>query len=255
MNSHDELTALAAGYVLEALDPEDRGAFEEHLATCGDCAQQVAEMRTIVHLLPFAVEERSPSPELKERILATFRAEAVATHRARDEKKPFFSRLQLLLTPRLGVALTIVLLAFTVAGLAVWNTRLQNNVQRRETNVTKTYQAINILGQAEKRWLFNGKEEAPNATGTLAHSKKQSAWCLVLWNLPPEDGKFFQVWTFSNGYIRKIGTLWPMATGKWIIIPNGIEELNSVVVTMESTKDTSLPGDKEMVRVNLKSRE
>ena len=255
MNNHDELTALAAGYVLEALDPEDRGAFEQHLATCDDCAQQVAEMRAIVHLLPFAVEERNPSPELKERILTTFRAGAVATHSAKDEKRPFFGRLQQLFTPRVGVALTIVLLAFTVAGLAVWNTRLQNSVQRRETSVTKTFQAINILGQAEKRWLFNGKEEAPNATGTLAHSSEQSAWCLVLWNLPPEDGNYFRVWTFSNGYIRNIGTLWPMASGKWIIIPNGIEELNSVVVTMESTEGTSLPGDKEMVRVNLNSRE
>ncbi len=68
--NHEQLAHLDAAYVLGALDPEDRRAFEEHLASCGACAHAVREIEPMPQLLSrvdeaaFApAEEGTPVPE------------------------------------------------------------------------------------------------------------------------------------------------------------------------------------------------
>src|SRR6185295_16006017 len=56
----DRFTHDAGPYVLGALPPEDRRAFEEHLATCGHCRSEVQEFAGLPGLLSRAgVERRS----------------------------------------------------------------------------------------------------------------------------------------------------------------------------------------------------
>ena len=40
--SHDELSGMAAGYALSALDPDELNIFEAHLASCPECRANVA---------------------------------------------------------------------------------------------------------------------------------------------------------------------------------------------------------------------
>ena len=49
--NHDELAHLDAAYVLGALDPEDRLAFEEHLRTCRSCTDSVRRLEELPGLL------------------------------------------------------------------------------------------------------------------------------------------------------------------------------------------------------------
>jgi predicted anti-sigma-YlaC factor YlaD len=81
-------TALGA-YVLGALDPDERRAFEEHLDRCALCAAELAEFAEIPALLdrlrpedldPVAV---TPSPELFERVSAAARGSAAPASRSR----------------------------------------------------------------------------------------------------------------------------------------------------------------------------
>jgi hypothetical protein len=46
---------LATPYVLDALAPEERDAYEEHLAGCAICQQRVQELETVAGLLPDAL--------------------------------------------------------------------------------------------------------------------------------------------------------------------------------------------------------
>ena len=39
--SHDELSGMAAGYALSALDPEDLEIFGDHLVSCRECQASV----------------------------------------------------------------------------------------------------------------------------------------------------------------------------------------------------------------------
>src|SRR5437868_1460970 len=67
--THDELKELAAAYVLDALDRDERRAFEIHLAGCAECAGDVRSLRRVTDGLAWAAPLRTPSPEVRDRVL------------------------------------------------------------------------------------------------------------------------------------------------------------------------------------------
>lgn len=76
--SHDDpFVTFDAAYVLGALAPEDRVAFEEHLGNCAECARSVRELAGLPGLLaqvssPGLPQPQAP-PELLPGLLATVR--------------------------------------------------------------------------------------------------------------------------------------------------------------------------------------
>jgi anti-sigma-K factor RskA len=69
--SDDRMHDLAGAYVLGALDPEERGAFERHLADCAACANEVRGLRPVVDGLGQAVPLVDPPPALRDRVLSS----------------------------------------------------------------------------------------------------------------------------------------------------------------------------------------
>lgn len=65
----DDLHHLAAAYALDALEPDERARFEAHLASCTDCAQDVADFHATAGDLA-ASASTEPPPALRERVLA-----------------------------------------------------------------------------------------------------------------------------------------------------------------------------------------
>jgi anti-sigma-K factor RskA len=72
---HGEWDALAVGWAMSALDPEDEAIFLPHLATCRRCADTVAETTRTVGDMAWTVPEEAPSPELRDRLMSAVRAE------------------------------------------------------------------------------------------------------------------------------------------------------------------------------------
>lgn len=64
-----ELHSLSGAYALDALDGDERAAFEEHLHECASCRAEVASFAEVTPLLA-APEETPPPAGLRERILA-----------------------------------------------------------------------------------------------------------------------------------------------------------------------------------------
>ena len=73
----------AAAYVLGALN--DGEAYREHLAGCASCQAEVAKLQPVADTLPAAVPPALAPAALRERILATVRAEAELLHAAGNE--------------------------------------------------------------------------------------------------------------------------------------------------------------------------
>jgi anti-sigma-K factor RskA len=71
----DDLHSLAAPYALDALDDEEHADFEQHLATCEHCREEVAGLREAAANLAYGAEGPEPPPELRQRILAQARDE------------------------------------------------------------------------------------------------------------------------------------------------------------------------------------
>jgi anti-sigma-K factor RskA len=66
---------LTAAYALGALDATESRQYEDHLATCEVCREQLAELGEAASALAFAVESPAPPEALRSQILASARAE------------------------------------------------------------------------------------------------------------------------------------------------------------------------------------
>src|SRR3954469_12042932 len=120
MPEETDLHELVAAYALNALDEEDRAAFEEHLAGCEQCTVALADLRDTAAALAFVPETVAPPAALRSRILETARAErpnVVPLHRAARR------------TWGLG-AVAAVAVAAAVA-LAIWNVSLHDSLDRQ----------------------------------------------------------------------------------------------------------------------------
>ncbi len=60
---------MAAPFALDALSPEDRRAFEAHLAECAICKQEVRAHREITGLIAHATKPATPPADLRRRVL------------------------------------------------------------------------------------------------------------------------------------------------------------------------------------------
>jgi anti-sigma-K factor RskA len=92
--THDEWRAMAAAYAIDALDVDERAAFERHLATCAECRALVASYAPVVEGLGRAAETDSAAlpPNLRARTLARATAQpqvrAIAPSRAPVPRTP-----------------------------------------------------------------------------------------------------------------------------------------------------------------------
>ncbi|HEU5428137.1 MAG TPA: anti-sigma factor [Actinocrinis sp.] len=85
MNAMPDVHTLTAAYVCDALDPAEREAFEEHLAQCASCRQEVAELREVTSVLAKAVALEAPA-----RLKAAVDARVAVTRQLPPEVGPEF---------------------------------------------------------------------------------------------------------------------------------------------------------------------
>jgi anti-sigma-K factor RskA len=120
---HDLRDDLAA-YALGALGADDAVVLERHLEGCESCNARLRWLSPAVDLLPATVQQRTPPPSLRENLMTTVRAEAVAgdaaAEPARDPASPRESWWAgfrgLMLRPATGMAVLILLVVGVGAG-------------------------------------------------------------------------------------------------------------------------------------------
>jgi anti-sigma-K factor RskA len=73
--TNDDLHDLTASYALDALDEDERRAYEDHLRDCEECRAELGSMSDTVGALAYATEGPVPPAELRSRIVEAARAE------------------------------------------------------------------------------------------------------------------------------------------------------------------------------------
>ena len=152
---HSDMKGDAGAYVLGSLDSDERAAFEAHMAGCEDCAAEVRALRRVTAALAHTVPQRTPRPELRQRVLGSL---------TRASTPPLGSRrLDGLGTGWLALAATLVL----TVGVAVYATRLQTRVADLEARLE---QAL-VQASAADRAVADARQvgaELQSAMGVLA---------------------------------------------------------------------------------------
>jgi anti-sigma-K factor RskA len=204
---------LSAAYALDALDDDERRSFEEHLAGCERCREEVAAYSVAAEALAYGAGPADPPPMLRDRILVAARAE-------RPNVVP--------LRPRwvYPVAAVAAVAACVAIGLGVWNVSLHNSLSR-----TQALQSIPVTG----------------ASGSLVVGSNGSA-ALVLYRLDSAPaGKTYQAWVIRGkrapvpaGLFRGGGTTFVPIRGK-------VRKGSVVAVTVEPAGGSDAPTTKPFV--------
>lgn len=220
-----DVHSLVAPYALDALDDAERTRFEDHLATCDDCREELAGFAETAALLG-AAASHAPPPALRARLLTEI------THT--PQERPVVTALaqrrglrrQL---PRLAVAAAVLVAAVGVGGYVVERDHAQDEHARNQA-ITSVLSAADAATVAK---TFPG-----GGSVKLISSDSADAAVVLAKNLPaPGQGKVYQVWMIdadgpvSQGVFETHGEM----------VMTGVSKADSVAVTVEPRGGSKQP--------------
>jgi anti-sigma factor RsiW len=178
---------LTAAYALDALDPEERRAYEAHLEGCERCRSELAAMWEATEALAVAAAGPEPRPELRGRILAQARAEPQVV----VPFEPRRSRVVPLLAAAAAAAAVVAL------GVGLWGTRLSGELDDARSALERERAAAAVLADPGARGVPLQAGE-----GKLVVAPDGRA-VVVLEGLDPAPaGKTYQLWIVPGGDVE-----------------------------------------------------
>ena len=177
----DELHSLVAPYALDALDGEEERSFEEHLALCEPCREELAGLREAAAALAYGAAGPVPPPALKDRVLAQARSErpnvVPITHRRRNWTAP--------------LAATAAVAACAALGLGIWAATLKSDLDAARSKA-RSNALVTVLVQPGAKFV------PMSGGGRLAYAPDGSATLLV--SAPPApSGRTYEAWVIESG--------------------------------------------------------
>src|SRR5262249_20119213 len=182
---------LTAAYALDALDAREVKEYEEHLATCEQCRDDLALLSGPASALAFAVESPAPPPELRSRILEAARAE-------RPNVVPLRSRWNT------AARIVAVAAAVVAVGIGIWAATLHRSLDHERSARDEAIRALNILSDpTARRVALTG---SASSRGALAVKPNGEAAIVVPRLASAPSGRTYEAWVIANGKPARAGT-------------------------------------------------
>jgi len=209
---------LTAGYALDALDPEERRAYEAHLADCERCREELGAFWETTDALAVAASGPAPSEDLRGRILAAARAEPLNV----IPFEPRRSRLAPALAAVAAVAAVVAL------GVGIWATQLSGDLDDARLALERERAAAAVISDPEARTVALESGEGRLVVGPDGNA------VLVLDALDPAPaGKTYEAWIIDGEGASPAG-LFPGGDDRDLVPVEGtVEPGNVVAVTIE----------------------
>jgi len=236
MTAHEQFADLAGAYALGALDAAERAAFEQHLPTCAECQQLVADAQLVMDALPLTLTLGQPPAALRNRIMMSGTAPVAAS------------------TASGWLAIAATLLAVVAGGFAWTQYRqvaasqvaatqsqaqleaLQAQLSALQGQADGARQTIDILAADDvARIELKGQPAAPSSTGRAYWSASRGLLFSAV-NLPAlPQGRVYQLWYVTAAAPVSAALVTPDAEGRYTLIapsPAGVTP-TAFAVTIE----------------------
>lgn len=188
---------LAGAYALDALDSDERASYEDHLAECTDCAEEVVGFRATAARLGDA-EESEPPPRLRRAVL-----DAVART---PQDHPVVTDLSSARSWRRGWPARIMLAAAALAlvvGAVGFGLAQRDRADRYEAQQS----GITAVLSAPDAAMATAPVEG-GGTVRVVQSAELGKAVMVVSDLPRlGDDRDYQMWTESDGTMHSAGVL------------------------------------------------
>ncbi|HST40098.1 MAG TPA: anti-sigma factor [Conexibacter sp.] len=257
-DDHSRWAEDLAAYAVGALDTDETVAFAAHLATCDRCRGELHRLAPAVELLPASVEQLSPPPALRGRIMAAIEQEqsaasgvpeqAPAPSRTRRgshagagaQRTSLRERLRGWHVPALPAALATagVAAAFAI-GLVVGNGGDGDGAPTTPNRTTVPVVATADAGRAV-------------VSGQLISDG--GAWHLDVRQLPqPARGRVYQAWVMRDGRDVEPSTVFVLARdgSSTVAIPQSLGAGDQVLVTEEPAGGSSAPTARPLLSASV----
>jgi anti-sigma factor RsiW len=218
---------LTAGYALDALDADERSAYEAHLAGCEHCRQELASFWETTAALAVAASGPEPSAALRERILADVRAERP------QNVIPLESRRRRV-APVLGAVAAVA--AVVALGIGLWASDLSGELDDTRAALERERAAAAIVAASDSRTV-----DLASGNGRLVVDPQGNA-ALVLPDLgPAPEGQTYQAWIIEGDNPISAG-IFPGEAGVDVVLVDGdVAPGEIVAVTLEQAGGAETP--------------
>jgi anti-sigma-K factor RskA len=208
---------LTAAYALDALEPDEARGYEEHLAGCERCREELAALQGAAGALAYAAPPARPPEELRGRIIAAARAE-------RPNVVPAYG--PYVRHSRRFAVVAAAVAACAAVGLAVWNVSLHNRLDRAR----EALRGVPLTGA-------KGSVVVSGGTGALVVSDLA----------PAPAGKTYEAWVLKDGRASPAGTF--AGGGRTIVIrlTRALPAGAVVAVTLERSGGVDQPTQKPFI--------
>jgi anti-sigma factor RsiW len=211
---------LTAAYALDALDDDERRAFEEHLSGCARCREELADLSQTAAVLAHGAPAATPPPALRERILAEARSDGGAT------VIPFPRRSRVVL----GVAGALTAAAAAIAiAFGIHSSSLSDDLDEAR-------EAVAVLGDPAAR-------EVPlrGADGRLVVNSEGAAALVVRGLRPAPEGKTYELWVIREGRPRRAGLFEGDEERDVVLLEERVDGDATVAATLERDGGVDAP--------------
>ena len=205
--SFQELHTLTGAYATDALDADERDAFEQHLESCSSCRLEVAELRATAARLAVATSSAAPAA-LRDRVLAevaqTRQQSPLGAVTSLDERRPTAGP-PWYRQPATAAAAVLLVIATGLGGVAVVEN--QRADQAREQADEARADAAQIAAVvADPEHIERTLPVASGGTGTVLAAGDVAVF---LGNDLPElpDGRAYQLWRMTDQESQSAGVL------------------------------------------------
>jgi anti-sigma-K factor RskA len=210
MDLHD----LTAGYALDALDPDERARYEEHLASCERCRDELQGFWQVAGALGRAADGPTPPASLRKRIL----------EQARDERPNVAPLRRRVAMPVLASAAAVA--AVVAVALGIWSLGLSRDLDDANSMLA-------VLSDPNAR-----VHETADGEANLVVTPSGRAALVVRMLAPAPEGKDYEIWVFEDGVPQRAGLFQqPGVT----MLTRRVEPGQTVAVTLEPDGGVDAP--------------
>ncbi|MDV6011388.1 anti-sigma factor [Haloechinothrix sp. LS1_15] len=201
-----DIHTLTGAYVLDALSEGEREAFEEHLARCLACADEVRELRETTAYLAAAEATAAPR-DLKSRVLA----QARETRQLPPDEGPIVPikgrKWPLRITTGVAAAGVVAALVFGIQ-VGLTNQELSETRQALEQTEQAYDELAEVLTAPDARAV---RVEDEAGAVTVVHSDSRGKLTVIPHRMaePPED-HVYQLWFIDDDAVTSAGLMTDM---------------------------------------------
>lgn len=248
-------TDLIEAYALNALDPDEQAAVEEHIAECASCRQLARSSQEVVNMLALVVPPAQPPLRCKRTVMERIEREQFLTQPTprRSQRRPWASSWM----TAAAVALALVMSGWSF-NLQRQLTAAQNEIgqmraqmSQQQTQVTQMQQALTqyisasrVLADGEPICTMRNPEI--QAVAKCYRRPGYNNAVMTVDGLPdPESGKAYQLWLAHGDVQAPLGVFVPH-NGTYSLefsAPESFDRYTEIMVTVEEASGASEPSD------------